>query len=88
MQENAEQYFLSSKARFQLSEDEEDAAELYFAAYNLANHGHEVDWDSTLKKMETILKANNPELVEGIESRIRDVAEGITQGKVRAQTSF
>lgn len=56
MQEDAEQYFLSTKARFQLSEDTEDAAELYFAAHNLANHGYEVEWDSTLEKMEDLLK--------------------------------
>ena len=56
MQEDAEQYFLSTKARFQISEDAEDAAELYFAAHNLANHGHEVEWDSTLEKMQDLLK--------------------------------
>lgn len=57
MQEDAHDYFLSAKARFQNSEDEEDAADLYFAAQNLANHGHEVEWDATLQKMEGLLKA-------------------------------
>ena len=50
MRENAHDYFLSAKARFQVSDDLEDAAELYFAARNMANHGHEVEWDDVLMK--------------------------------------
>ncbi len=50
MRENAHDYFLSAKARFQNSGDVEDAAELYFAARNMANHGHDVEWDDVLMK--------------------------------------
>ena len=75
MQENAEQYFLSTKARFQLSEDEEDAAELYFAAHNLANHGHEVEWDTILEKMEDLLKKKGAK-TEGVVGPAVDVGGG------------
>ena len=50
MQESPEDFFLNSKARFQNTQDEEDAAELYFAIRNMANHGLEVEWDGILEK--------------------------------------
>ena len=56
MRESPQDYFLNTKARFQLSLDEDDAAELYFACHNLVNHELDFDWDDTLSKMEEILK--------------------------------
>ena len=56
MRENAHDYFLSAKARYQNSGDIEDAAELYFAVKNMAEHGHEVEWDDTLQKMDAELE--------------------------------
>ena len=43
MRESPQDYFLNAKARFQLSLDEDDAAELYFACHNLVNH--DLDFD-------------------------------------------
>jgi len=57
VQENAHDYFLSAKARFQKSDDEDDAADLHFACQNLTNHGHDLEWDDVLQKMEDLLKA-------------------------------
>ena len=56
MRESPQDYFLNAKARFQLSLDEDDAAELYFACHNLVNHDLDFDWDDTLSKMEEVLK--------------------------------
>jgi len=56
VRESPQDYFLNAKARFQLSLDEDDAAELYFACHNLVNHDLDFDWDDTLSKMEEILK--------------------------------
>lgn len=56
MRESAQDFFLNTKARFQSSLDIEDAADLYFACYNLINHDIDFDWDSTLQKMENLLK--------------------------------
>ena len=67
MLENAEDYFLSSKARYQQSQDDEDAAELFFAIRNMLNHGLDVEWDDTLLKMEEVLKAKGVETRESME---------------------
>lgn len=56
MRESPQDYFLNTKARFQVSLDVDDAAELYFACHNLVNHNLDFDWDDTLSKMEDLLK--------------------------------
>lgn len=73
MREDAHDYFLNAKSRFETSQDDDDAADLFFAVRNLAHHGHEVEWDDTLQKMDALLKAelvsvNVPGVDEGIES--------------------
>ena len=59
MREGPEDFLLSSKARYQNSQDEEDAAELFFAIRNMLNHGLDVIWDDTITKaMEELKKPN------------------------------
>ena len=56
MRETPQDFFLNAKARFEASQDVEEAAELYFASRNLINHGLEFEWDDTLQKMDVLLK--------------------------------
>ena len=50
MRESPKEYLLSSKARYQNSQDIEDAADVFFAIRNMLNHGLEVDWDDVILK--------------------------------------
>ena len=68
MRESPQDFFLNNKARFQISSDIEDAAALYFACHNLINNGLDFDWDSTLQKMEDLLKEQEVE----VDHRLKD----------------
>ena len=50
MRESPREYLLSSKSRYQNSQDVEDAADVFFAIRNMLNHGLEVDWDDVILK--------------------------------------
>lgn len=79
MREGPEDFFLSSKARYQNSQDDEDAAELFFAVRNMLNHGLEVDWDETVVKAMDVLEepevANKPSM-EAAVSRTKKRTKG------------
>jgi len=91
VRENAHDYFLSAKARFQNSGDVEDAAELYFAARNMANHGHDVEWDDILKSARKKLTAltlmnpvnGQPESVLVTEEEAKDIQSAIAVSRLR-----
>jgi len=88
VRENAHDYFLSAKARYQNSGDIEDAADLYFAVKNMAEHGHEVEWDSTLQKMEQeLVNVPDPEGElerDGVRYREIAVPAAVAQQAIRA----
>jgi len=75
VRESPQDFFLSAKARFQKSEDIEDAAELFFASRNLIHHGVEFEWDDTLQKMDVLLKE------KGVKQDLREEAEAAEETK-------
>ena len=79
MQEGPEDFFLSSKARYQKTQDDEDAAELFFAIRNMTNHGLEVEWDDTLLKAKRDLEAFTG-------TKVEEKPKSKPEGKIRGRT--
>jgi len=75
VREGPKEYFLSSKARYQQTLDDEAAADLFFAIRNMANHGLDVEWDDILEKAlervgpETEKPEISPEEIRGLTAR-------------------
>lgn len=85
MLEDASEFFLSSKARYQNSGDPEDAAELYFAIRNMVHHGMDVEWDRVLlKAMEDLGDPEKP-LLERPEEKPKQRLGAAVEGKEKVR---
>jgi len=83
--EGPEDFFLSSKARYQNSQDDEDAAELFFAIRNMLNHGLDVEWDETVVKAMAVLEEPEKTTKPAMEAAVETVARKKTKTEEKAR---